>query len=183
MHQGGVKNVKYSNLPQEIGEVCLYDEELELIYLEEKAIATAAKKERTKKLAEMAAEKKLAEAEAKAEAASKLAKERRSSSSRARVPAKKAEAVKPKGQLRVRVVASRRGSKTIELVAKSNVDAILILNDWIYRRTHRHQVTAGQVYNHNWTGVSNKYEVKLMSKEGNVVMAKEAWNRKTGLGR
>ena len=177
MHYGGVKNVKYSNLPKEIGEACLYDEELEQIYLAEKAIATANQNERDKKRVEMQKAEKLAKAEAKA---AKLAKARQYG---ARESSKKAAPVKPKGQLRVKVVATRKGSKTIELVAKSNVDAILVLNDWIYHRTHRFQVTAGQVYNHTWNRVSNKYEVQLLAKEGKAVLAKETWNRKSGLGR
>lgn len=58
MHQNGVKNVRYSNLPKEIGEVCLYDEELELIYLEEQEIVKQVKLERDQKVAMMIKEKK-----------------------------------------------------------------------------------------------------------------------------
>ena len=186
MHQSGVKSVKYSNLPPEIGEVCLYDEELEIIYLEEKAAAEVVKAERAKKKAMLLAEQKAAKAEAKAIAKAEAAKATRhyggtkSSNSR---PAEAAP-VKPKGNLRVQVVASRKGSKTIELKAKSNVDAILVLNDWIYHRNRRRiTVKADQTFSHTWSGVSNKYEVKLITKDSNIELAKEAWNRKSGLGR
>ena len=177
MHQNGVKNVRYSNLPKEIGEVCLYDEELELIYLEEQEIIKQAKLERDQKVAMMIKEKKEAQ-KAEREAAKKQSSKKRPSYSAAK---EKVEVVNPRGDIRVKVVASRKGRKTVSVVAKSNVDAYLTLNDWVYHRYYKERVTANVLYNHTWRDVGNKYEIKLISKKDGRILGQEAWNRKSGL--
>ncbi len=160
MSDRGVKNVKYSNLPEEIGVVCLYDEKLELIYINELAFAAQLKVEEEKekeRAAQLVSSKpKLKNVE------SKKTKEKR---------------VKPVGHIRVKVVATKKyGRKTIEVIAKSNVDAYLLLNGGT-----RLTVNANQVYHRTYTTTSKEYTLELMSKKDKIIFAKEAWNKKSGL--
>lgn len=61
------------------------------------------------------------------------------------------------------------------------MDAYLTLNNWVYHRDYKERVTANVLYNHTWRSVSNKYEIKLISKKDGRILDEEAWNRKSGL--
>ena len=172
IHQDGVANVGYLNLPKEIRVACMYDKELEEIELVNRE---ELKRERS------------TSANSGYQAAFDPSKNNDSESSRSPIvrleensnAANLDKVAKPKGVLSVRVVASARGNKTIEVIAHSNVDAILYLNDFRYHN-YTHQVSANQKYTHTWTNVNVKYDVRLEA--NGKVLDRESSRSKSGLG-
>ena len=180
MHQNGVKNVKYSNLPEKFGVACLYDQELDLVYQEKMVVAEQAKMERAKKQAILVREAKEAKAAAKAEELAKKSSSRTKSNHNSR-KSTETEVVNPIGHIKVKVVASSKGRKTVSVTAKPNVDGVLRLHDWVYHRYYNVPVKAGELYNKVWSNVGNRYEITLLTKDKSKVLDKETWNRKSGL--
>jgi len=171
LHQNGVARVNYFNLPEEIRLICKYNKELESLEL---AKRKAIKKERKASLASRprptAYKSKTNDSVSKARPSYK--RETKSKN------ANKEKVVRPKGNLSVRVVATQKRGKTIEVIAKSNVDATLYLNN--YKTPIQYQVKANKPYRHTWLRVGVKYEVKLTA--NGKILDKESSGRKSGLG-
>ena len=178
MHQNGVMRVEYSNLPEEIREICMYDVELEQIELAQIELEEKlAREKKMKVIADRASES--------GSSSQKNTVENRKQSTASRPATPKVsekestpKVVTPRGKLSIRVVGSGRGGKTIHVVAKSNVDAVLYLNDWYH--PYRFHVKANEPYTHIWRNVNNKYSVKLTAKGR--ILDQESSNRKSGLG-
>jgi hypothetical protein len=173
IHQSGVARVKYSNLPEEIRLACKYDVELGTLELEKIA------KDKNDRLASRSAKiaKRSNQRSNREEADEKIEPSYRRSLEVSDTTEEKV--VKPRGKLSVRVVGTRKGSKTIKVIANSNVDAVLHLNDY-WRPRSELRVKANVPFSHTWTRVKIKYAVKL-SADGKV-LDRESSGRKSGLG-
>ena len=171
MHQNGVARVEYSNLPEDIREVCMYDVELEHIEL-----ARQIKLDESRR-----AEKLAKKAEMDTSAQQRLSGNYSSSAGVVKeIPAVK---VKPKvfakGGITVRLIRSKYYhrsyiSRTYEVIAKSNVDAYLSGSSG-YR-----PVKAGVPYRTTFT-TSSSFEVRLVAKDSRKVLDRETHSRKSGL--
>jgi len=181
MHSSGVAKIEYAELPKEICDVCKFDVELMELELKRRQ---AEEDEKLRKIQE----RRLAARESGAKNASRPVTQSRKTTKNPASTSRKTHSTKtekkkiiPNGRLSVRVTSVSRGNKTILVTAKTNVDAILYLNDWYYHRYYKYSVTAGQVYQHTWSNVGSKYEVKLVDKKGKLLDS-ESHSRKTGLG-
>ncbi|MFT5905288.1 MAG: hypothetical protein ACI9E1_000884 [Cryomorphaceae bacterium] len=174
VHKSGVARVEYSNLPKEIRLTCKYNEELEALELENLKLEED-KRAKRKRLAPRPSE--ILETSNQDNYASKSKPSYRAPIKVQRPVEKKL--IKPRGKLSVRTIGSTKGGKTIEVIAISNVDATLYLND--YRSSYReYQVKANVKYSHTWSNVNVKYVVKLTA--NGKILDKESSGRKSGLG-
>lgn len=174
MLESGVAAISYSNLPEEIRELCKYDSELELIEMNRRMEA----KERDRVVTQDRLKAAEFEREKRASGESSSVANSRSSN-RNTQKVKPARKVTPRGNVTVRVVRSRRysshyTSRTYEIVASSNVDA------YLSGSCGYHKVTAGQTLRTTFT-YSARYEVKLIAKKEGVVLDRETHSRKSGL--
>lgn len=177
MHSGGVANVKYADLPAEVGKACKYDTGLESWLTEKEALEAKSRAE-----AKAAA---LAEAGPKSttRATSKSSPNMpRYSSAKNTGKAEPKAPVVPKGYIKVRIVRVKAGNKTIEITGIANVDSTIYLNDYTWSRYYNHQVAAGEKFTKVWSSVGSKYDVKLKANSGGQILDREAHNKKSGLG-
>lgn len=173
MHSGGVARVEYSELPSEIREACMYDEELATIAVEREQ---AMKVERQKA---MIARSKLK----KENDVKKASSTTRSTASRSKVEAKEPEKeVRPRGILSVRVVGSARLGKRVEMRAKTNVNASITL-DGVYEYgvyvTKTYSVPAKKSFSIVVSNVKSKYIATLNG--GGKILDQESSGSKSGL--
>lgn len=172
VHRDGVSYVKYKDLPEEICILCKFDEELTALELERINPVDLKPTESLEESAEANAKK----AKEKSEDFSKASNEH------SITPETKASehVAQLKGHLLVKVVASQKGFKTIQIEAKADVDAKLHLHDLFYHRDYKYDVKAGQTYNHKWRNVGDKYEIKLVANDTGKILGFENHSNKNG---
>jgi len=171
-YDDGVSYVKYKDLPEEICILCKFDEELTALELERINPVDLKPTESLEESAEANAKK----AKEKSEDFSKASNEH------SITPETKASehVAQLKGHLLVKVVASQKGFKTIQIEAKADVDAKLHLHDLFYHRDYKYDVKAGQTYNHKWRNVGDKYEIKLVANDTGKILGFENHSNKNG---